>query len=717
MLGPVAAWDTTGAAVPLRGPRHRAVLARLVVARGRTVPVAALVDDLWDEPPPGAVGALRTFVGDLRRALEPDRAPRQPPRLLVTDGAGYALRVTPEAVDALRFERAVLDSPAHAPAARLTALDDALALWRGPAYAELGEHPWAESERARLSDLRLHAVELRAGALLVLGRAPQVAAEVAGHVAAHPWREEGWRLLALALYRSGRQGEALDVLRRARTLLRDELGLDPGRALTALETDILRQAPSLDVVAAAGAPGAGQGSGAGEGSGPDEAPGAREGSGPREAPGAVQGPGPDEAPGAGRGPGRGPEAGDDPAGRVWAQVTARYDQAVGPGSWLRLRSSVDLLRTLAVTGGGGLETARDQRLAAVLAAGELADPELAARVIGGYDVPAIWTRSDDPEQAALVVAAARRALHRLPDDAGDRVRARLLATVAVESRGTADPDAMAAAREAERLARHLDDPALLAFALNGVLIQSFHRAGLAAERDVLGAELVDVAARHELATHEILGHLVRMQACAALGDVAGADRHAAAADALAARHGSPLVGVFTAWYGALRLALHRRPVDEVADAYRAASASLGGAGMPGLDRGLPALAQLALRVERGLPAPLDDLDWGPYEPWARPLVLLARGERDAAAGALRGVPDPPHDHLLEALWCLAARAAIDVGGSTSVPVMRRALEALAPASGELAGAGSGLMTLGPVSGFLSDLRAALAATPPGPSSD
>ncbi|PWU61714.1 SARP family transcriptional regulator, partial [Micromonospora globispora] len=98
VLGPVVAWDGVGAPIDLKGPKHRAVLARLVVARGRVVPVSRLVDDLWQEPPPGAVGAVRTFVAALRRALEPQRPPREPARLLVTEGPGYALRPAPDAV-------------------------------------------------------------------------------------------------------------------------------------------------------------------------------------------------------------------------------------------------------------------------------------------------------------------------------------------------------------------------------------------------------------------------------------------------------------------------------------------------------------------------------------------------------------------------------------------------------------------------------------------
>ncbi|MEU4890813.1 AfsR/SARP family transcriptional regulator [Streptomyces sp. NPDC044780] len=813
VLGPVVAWDADGRAIALKGPRHRAVLARLIVARRRVVPVSRLVEDLWTEPPPGAVGAVRTFVAALRRALEPRRPPRTPARLLVTEGPGYALRADPDAVDAWRFEQDVAAAATLPPDDAAARLEQALGRWRGPAYADFTDEGWARGERSRLAELRLHAVERQAEARLALGRAAEAVPDLEAHLVEHPWREGAWRTLALALYRTGRQGDALAVLRRARTLLVEQLGVDPGPELRRLETDILGQAPHL-------APATGPGGAAG-----------------------------------------------GAAARVWAEAAAAYDRTVATGARARLESTAGLLRDLSMTGGDGLRTARQQRVAAVAAAEELGDPELTARVIGTYDVPAIWTRLDDPEQAAHIVAAAERTLatlaptpgrpgrpgheafgretphdehpdheatghrgsghgrsyhelpshetpsheatgheppshrtpsheatghhgsghdrshhelpshetpsheatghaatrrettgheppsHRAPshEAAGretpapegtghwgpgrelsdhetpgrespkhgtpahdavaregtrhDAVRARLLATVAVESRGSRGRRGAQAAREAEEIARRLDDPTLLAFALNGVFMQSFDRAGLAPRRDAIGAELIALSARHGLVAFEVLGHLIRLQARSALADFASADRHAAAADRLGERHERPLVGVFTQWYRALRLAATGGRAAEVEAAYRDAAARLDGAGMPGLERGLLPLALLCLRVEQGRPAPTDaDLDWGPYAPWARPLVLLAQGRHAEAATALRAVPDPPRDLLLEALWCLTGRAAIAVGDRET---MARARTALAPAAAELAGAGSGLLTLGPVSRHLTDLTNAL----------
>nr|WP_107120118.1 BTAD domain-containing putative transcriptional regulator [Streptomyces regalis] len=643
VLGPVAAWDGNGNAIALKGPRHRSVLARLIVARGRVVPVSRLVEDLWpDDPPADAVGAVRTFVAALRRALEPDRPPRSPARLLVTDGPGYALRAATDTVDAWRFEQTVAAAttlPAEDTAVRL---EEALGWWRGPAYAEFADQPWARAESRRLAELRLHAVELHAEALLALGLADWAAADLRAHSAEHPWRENAWRLLALALYRTGRQADALDVLRRARALLAEQLGIDPGPGLRALEADILHQADHLG------------------------------------------------------------QALDHPAGRLWEQVTAAYDRTVAPDARARLESTAGLLRTLAVTGGSGLPAAREHRLSAIVAAEELGDPELTARVIGAYDVPAIWTRLDDPERTARVVAAAERTLTALPAEGHEPAKARLLATIALESRGTPLARGPQAARQAEEIARGLDDPALLAFALNAAFMQCFDRTGLAPRRDGIGAQLVALSARHGLATFEILGHLVRLQARSALGDFTAADGHAAAADELAVRHQAPLVGVFTGWYAALRLdATGRAPVTEVEAAYRDAATLLDGAGMPGLSHGLLPLALLCLRVRHALPLRFDaHTDWGPYAPWAHPLLLLDQGHRPEAAEALRATPDPPRDLLQEALWCLTARAALTLGDRHT---MARARTALTPAANELAGAGSGLLTLGPVSAHLADL--------------
>src|ERR1700761_4967485 len=149
VLGPVTAWDGHGQTIDLKGPRHRAVLARLLLARGRVVPLGVLIDDLWPVPPAGATGAIRTFVGALRRALEPDRPPRSPSRVLLTQGPGYALAAGPGDVDAGRFERLAAAAVAATPGPALDLAAAGLACWRGPAYAEFAAEPWAPPQCAR----------------------------------------------------------------------------------------------------------------------------------------------------------------------------------------------------------------------------------------------------------------------------------------------------------------------------------------------------------------------------------------------------------------------------------------------------------------------------------------------------------------------------------------------------------------------------------------
>jgi DNA-binding SARP family transcriptional activator len=1027
VLGPLVAEDGDGP-VHLGGARHRAIVARLLLARGRVVPVSRLIADLWTDPPAGALGAVQTFVGELRRVLEPGRAPRTPARVLVTAAPGYALRAGPDDVDAWAFETAVTRSAEllarTEPARARDLLDDALARWRGPAYAEFAEEDWARAEAARLEELRLLAIARRAEAALALGAAAELVPDLEAAVADHPLREDGWRLLALALYRSGRQGDALAALRRARQVLREELGVDPSPVLQQLERDVLGQAPLLStpVVAAArpGEPFVGRGAelAAVERAAATVAASRRPGlvllSGPagvgkstlaRAAAGRLAAGGWTVATGVS------PEAQSAPSAQPWAQLqvglaagrpiptvpahgdpaTARFarhraiaaqlaaisadgpvllvfddlhwadeetlalltalatdpdagavlvigthrttdvspaltealarlarteptrlelpglsepdvvelvtaltdgaaaeddartiaarsagnpffvreltrlweaegravlhrvpagvrdvvrhrlstlpeparahlrlaavlgddvdldvlvplvggneeavlasiesallagflmeqdadrlrfahalvretlyadvpqarrarwhaatadvlealrpddvaaiaehlvragsrvaaprtahwtraaaERAEGraalheaarlwgatltaldradPDPRARLDAAMGLVRTLAVT--GDLARARDHRAAAVAAAEALGDPLLTARVLGSFDVPAVWTANDDEALSARLVATAERTLAVLPAGA-DAERARLLTTVALERRADAGPRGREAAEEAAAIARSLGDPALLALALNGRFLQTFSRAGLAPERARLGEELLAVAGPAGLVTFEVLGHLVLIQSAAALADLSAADGHAAAADALADRYDLPVVGVFTDWYAALRLAVTGER-EQAETAYRAAARRLTGTGMRGMEGLLP-LALLCLAPG----SPPTGADWGPYAPWARPLVLLAEGRPDGARTALREVPDSPHDLLFEARSCLAAIAAVRLGDRDR---MARLYDQLLPAADELAGAGSGLLTLGPVARHLGELAAGL----------
>nr|WTA64591.1 AAA family ATPase [Micromonospora sp. NBC_00855] len=245
VLGPLEVEVDTGGPVDLGGPRQRAVLALLLAARGEVVSVGQLIEDLWrGDAPPRAIASLQAYVSHLRRLLEPAREPRAPARILITAPPGYALRLPADAVDAGRFEALLAEARAVGPADPARArqlLSDGLGLWRGGAYAEFAGEPWAQSEVLRLEELRLGARELLLDVTVRCGDAAEVVPEAELLTRQAPLREESWRLLALALWRTGRQGDALAALRRARATLADQLGLDPGPALVEVESAILGQ--------------------------------------------------------------------------------------------------------------------------------------------------------------------------------------------------------------------------------------------------------------------------------------------------------------------------------------------------------------------------------------------------------------------------------------------------------------------------------------------
>ena len=246
VLGPLEV-RRDGVTVDVGGARQRTVLARLLVARGEVVAVDRLLHDLWNgEPTPSALGVLQAYVSHLRRALEPDRRPRAPATVLVSRAPGYALHGTSDAeLFSALVHRGIDELAAARPAGAAAALDEAIGLWRGSAYADVADEPWAVPEAARLEELLLVAREHRLAAALALGQAHASVPELERLVGEHPLREGLWRLLALALYRSSRQADALEALRRARTVLAEELGLDPSPALRQLERAILDHAPEL----------------------------------------------------------------------------------------------------------------------------------------------------------------------------------------------------------------------------------------------------------------------------------------------------------------------------------------------------------------------------------------------------------------------------------------------------------------------------------------
>jgi DNA-binding SARP family transcriptional activator len=214
----------------------------LVAARRSVVSVDRIVDQLWQgQPPARSITSLQTYVSNLRRLLEPDRAPRTASTTLITVPPGYAFRLADEDVDAWQFERMVRDARRAEPADAVDLLGKALALWQGAAFADFADQPWAATEVARLNELRLSARELYADVTRRSGHAAEAIPLAEELTQDNPLREEGWRQVALALWLTGRQGEALESLRRHRRILRDELGLDPTRAIADLEAAILRQ--------------------------------------------------------------------------------------------------------------------------------------------------------------------------------------------------------------------------------------------------------------------------------------------------------------------------------------------------------------------------------------------------------------------------------------------------------------------------------------------
>lgn len=253
LLGPLEVL-VGGRPASLAGPRQRAVLVVLLAARGKVVPASQLIDELWaSDPPATAASVLQSYVSHLRKALGKSA--------IETRGRGYLAKVGPESLDLLRFERSahhgsVLLADGR-PEEASAALREALALWRGPALADLGDEPGVAPIAARLDELHVLALERRIEADLACGRHAEVAAEAGELADAYPLRERPRWLHVLALYRSGRQAEALDAYRRARAVLVEELGIEPGHALQELERGILRHDPAL----AAPSPGRAEASG------------------------------------------------------------------------------------------------------------------------------------------------------------------------------------------------------------------------------------------------------------------------------------------------------------------------------------------------------------------------------------------------------------------------------------------------------------------------
>ena len=236
ILGPLEV-ESEGRAVKVAGAKQRGLLALLLLHANAAVPRERLIDELWgEEPPETAATAIQVHISQLRKVLGRD--------VIVTQSPGYLLRVGEGELDLDRFEAAVGRARNEAPAEAAEVLREALALWRGTPLADL-DAPFARAERARLEEHRLAALEQRIDADLALGRHAQLVPELEGLVRTNPLRERLRGQLMLALYRCGRQADALAVYQSGRRLLDEELGLEPGEDLRRLERSILEQDESL----------------------------------------------------------------------------------------------------------------------------------------------------------------------------------------------------------------------------------------------------------------------------------------------------------------------------------------------------------------------------------------------------------------------------------------------------------------------------------------
>ena len=241
ILGPLGA-IVDGRSVELGAPKPRALLAILLLSANEVVTVSRLIDELWgDDPPAAAVNLVQGYVSDLRKVLGKEA--------IATRGGGYLLRVEQDELDLHRFERLVASGRRsfehESPEEAAERLRQALGIWQGEALADLAGEAFSRAPAARLEELRLGAIELRVQADLAGGRQAAVVPELQELVARNPLRERLRELLMLALYRAGRQADALEAYRAGRALLVAELGIEPCPALQELERAILRQDPSL----------------------------------------------------------------------------------------------------------------------------------------------------------------------------------------------------------------------------------------------------------------------------------------------------------------------------------------------------------------------------------------------------------------------------------------------------------------------------------------
>ncbi len=245
VLGPLDVRGRDGHPLEITSAKHRALLSLLLLEAGRVVSVDRIVDQLWPEGAPAtAVATLQTYVSQLRRLVEPHRGPREAPQLVITRAPGYSLRAVPDAVDVHRLPALVAEGTRLAEGEdldrALAVLDEATSLWRGEPYADLGDSPLVVAERQRLAELFLAAHEQAASVRIRLGRGDVAVAELERLVVEHPLRERLWARLMEGLWATGRQADALAAYQRCASLLREELGIEPGPELVRLHEAVLR---------------------------------------------------------------------------------------------------------------------------------------------------------------------------------------------------------------------------------------------------------------------------------------------------------------------------------------------------------------------------------------------------------------------------------------------------------------------------------------------
>ncbi len=252
LFGSLEVVDDAGRVLDVGTRKQRELVAMLAAQPGQVVSLDRLIHELWaDEAPAGATRTLQAYIAHLRKVLEPDRRPRTPPEVLLTREPGYQLAITPGQVDLWRFG-ALVDDGRQALArgehrAAVDLLDRAVALWRGDPLGEFADKEFARPVLSRLVELRATTLENRFEARLALGDDTSLVPGLESLVAEWPYRERAWSLLVLALYRAGRQADALTALRRVRGRLADDLGLQPGPHLRELEQAVFDQSPRLQL--------------------------------------------------------------------------------------------------------------------------------------------------------------------------------------------------------------------------------------------------------------------------------------------------------------------------------------------------------------------------------------------------------------------------------------------------------------------------------------